>query len=331
MGEADGVSVEAAKWQWALQQLGFSVFTVAGDGIADVIVPGLAMDATAPPDRAQLASVLDPADVVIVENLCSLPLNPAAGEAVAAVLHGRPAVLHHHDLPWQRERFAGAPPPPDDPRWVHVTINDLSRRQLAAHGLANTVTVRNAFDLDAFGTGDRDATRRALEVATHDTLALQPTRAIARKNVPAAVALAEELGAVYWLLGPAEDGYEGELARTLGAANVRVIHQPGRWSAAEAYAACDVVLLPSTWEGFGNATVESAVHRKPLVIGDYPVAKELMAFGYRWFSTNDVPAIRAFLDAPDLALLDHNAAVARAHFSLADLPHRLAPVLERVL
>ncbi|HSH23456.1 MAG TPA: hypothetical protein VK975_05265, partial [Acidimicrobiales bacterium] len=45
LGGPDGVSVEAAKWAWALARLGFSVGTVAGEGDADVIVPGLAAGA----------------------------------------------------------------------------------------------------------------------------------------------------------------------------------------------------------------------------------------------------------------------------------------------
>ena len=323
------MSVEAAKWQWALSQLGFSVFTVAGAGEADVLVPGLAFDAADAPERALVADALAGADLVVVENLCSLPMNPAAGAVVAEVLRGRPAVMHHHDLPWQRARFADFPPPPDDPCWLQVTINDLSREQLASHGIGGAVTVRNAFDVDVdgFGRGDRAGVRAALGLAPDQRLAMQPTRAIARKNVPAALALAEALGAVYWLLGPAEEGYGPQLASVLAGASVPVIHQPGRWSAADAYAACDAVLFPSTWEGFGNATVESAVHRRPLAIGDYPVAAELVRYGFRWFPADDPEPLAAFLDRPDPALLDHNAEVARRHFSLQALPDRLAEVL----
>jgi glycosyltransferase involved in cell wall biosynthesis len=98
---------------------------------------------------------------------------------------------------------------------------------------------------------------------------------------------------------------------------------------ADAYAACDLVALPSTWEGFGNPAIESAVHRRPLAIGPYPVAAELEAFGFRWFAHDDVAGIGRFMEQPDARLIDHNHAVARRHFSLRDLPGRIAEVFDR--
>jgi len=322
------VSVEAATWAWALGQLGFEVRTVAGAGRADVLLPALALDAAGGPAPGELGQALAGADLVVVENVLSLPLNPAAGAALAAALAGRRAVLRHHDLAWQRTGAAagaagaGAPPPPDDPAWLHVTINDLSRRQLAERGI-DAVTVRNAFDPDP-PAGDRDTTRRRLGVGDGDRLVVQPTRALPRKDVPGAVALAEALGAIYWLLGPAEDGYAATLASVLGAARVRTIHGRGEVTMADAYAAADVVAFPSTWEGFGNPVIESALHRRPLAIRRYPVAEELAGFGFRWFGAADADGLDAWLRRPDEALLDHNQAVARRHFSRADLPATLA-------
>ncbi|MGH9281739.1 MAG: hypothetical protein ACRD0S_02255 [Acidimicrobiales bacterium] len=332
LGGPDGVSVEAAKWGWALEHMGFSVRTVAGEGRADVLVPGLGIDpgAAKPPSRKEVAAALQGAHLAVVENLCSLPLNRPALEVVAGVLRGRRAVLHHHDLPWQRERFAAHPPPPDDPAWLHVTINELSRAQLAEHGI-EAHTVRNSFDPDP-PPGRREAARAALGVEPGRRLFLHPSRALPRKGVPAAVALTDALGADYWLLGPAEDGYGPELEELLATARAPV-HRglPGLEGAgvADAYAACDAVVFPSTWEGFGNPVVESALWRRPLAMARYPVARELEAFGFGWFPADDPGPLGAFLAAPDPALLDHNLAVARRHFSLTDLPRRLRDLFDR--
>jgi len=335
------VAVEAAKWQWALARLGFATFTVAGDGPVDHLLPGLAIGAGDPPTRHEVDAVLDGADLVVVENLCSLPLNAGAADVVASALAGRPAVLHHHDLPWQRVQFAHHPPPPTDPRWSQVVINELSRRQLGNRGLSAT-TVYNAFDIpkagpgDAGGAGDgdpgtRERVRRHLDVSPDECLILQPTRAIPRKNVAGGVALATRLGATFWLLGPAEDGYDDGLRAVLAAAGCRVVSGlPGDGdpvSVTDAYRACDVVALPSTWEGFGNPTIESAVHRRPLAIGPYPVATELAAFGFDWFGLAETDRLAAWLAAPDPRLLDTNLAVAATHFSLDDLPDRIAAIL----
>ena len=78
------MSVEAAKWSAVLRELGFDVVTVAGEGRADRLVDGLAIDATAPPSVTDVRTALGGADVVIAENICSLPLNLAATETVTA-------------------------------------------------------------------------------------------------------------------------------------------------------------------------------------------------------------------------------------------------------
>jgi mannosylglucosylglycerate synthase len=331
LGGSDGVAVEAAKWARALGLLGWTVRSVAGAGPVDHLVEGLAMAAPGPPTRAELDAALAEADVVIVENLCSLPLNPGAAAVVADACAGRPTVLHHHDLPWQRPQLAHLGPPPDDPAWAHVTINELSRTELADHGIGAT-TIYNSFDPDP-PAGDRAAARAALGVPEATPLLLQPTRALARKNIGAAIDLAEATGATYWLLGPAEDGYGPELERLVAEARCRVLlgTPPGGCSVADAYAACDVVVLPSLWEGFGNPSVESATYRRPLAIGPYPVAAELAAFGFEWFDAAKPASLARWLEQPDTGLIARNHQVAAEFFNLADLPARLAAVVERVL
>lgn len=323
LGGADGVSVVAAHWAVVLRRLGWAVVTVAGSGPVDRVVRGLEIDAPEPPEEAALAGALAEADVVVVENVATIPMNLPASRVLARVLAGRPAVLHHHDPPWQRDRFAHITElPPDDPAWMHVTINDRTRRELADRGI-DAVTVWNAFDTDA-PAGDRRATRAALGVSDDVRLVAHPVRAIARKDVPASIRLCEALGATYWLLGGAEEDYAPTLERVLGEARCPVVHGPSPGSLADAYAASDLVTFTSTWEGFGNPPVEAAIHRRPAAVSHYPVAAELRAFGFAWFDPDDVAAIDAFLRRPDPALLDRNRAVAVEHFSLERLERDLA-------
>lgn len=333
LGATDGVSVEAAKWAEAFERLGAEVRTVAGEGTADVVLPGLSAagwgvtaGAGASGLDRELGEALEGADLVVADNICSLPLNVPAGEAVARALRGRPAVLRHHDLPWQRRAFREAPPPPDDPSWRHVTINERSRLELAARGIAAT-TIYNRFDPDP-PAGDRAGARRAAGLGDDELVLLQPTRAIPRKNVPGGVLLAAALGATYWLLGPAEDGYGPELDRVLSRAPGRVVlGRPAGLGIEDAYAACDAVVLPSTWEGFGNPALESAVRRRPLALAPYPVSFELRRFGFSWFDSGDPEPLRRFLELPDEAVLDRNQYVARLRFSTDDLPEVLCALL----
>jgi mannosylglucosylglycerate synthase len=328
LGGHDGVSVVAASWTRLLRELGWEVVTVAGEGPVERCVPGLAIDAQQPPCDDEVGGALADADLVVVENLCTIPLNLPASRVVARTLAGRPAILHHHDPPWQRERFAHVTElPPDDPAWRHVTINRLTEAQLAERGIDAT-TIYNGVDPDE-APGDRAGTRASLGVGDEEVLVLHPVRAIPRKDVPAAVRLAEELGATYWLVGPAEEGYEDALAGILGAARCPVLHRSSPGSMADAYAACDVVAFPSTWEGFGNPPIEAAVHRRPVVVGPYPVADELRALGFRWFAPNEVEAVAAALERPEPGLHDANLEVVRRHLSLDRVRGDLAALLRR--
>ncbi len=333
LGGSDGVSVVADSWERSLHQLGWTTSRVAGEGDVDIVVPGLELGAEHAPDADAVADALAGADVVVVENLLTIPMNLPAARVVAHVLAGRPAILHHHDPPWQRAHFAHITElPPDDPAWVHVTINRLTEGQFAERGLTTT-TIYNGFDTTV-AAGDRDTTRRRLGVPDGEVLVAHPVRAIERKNIPAALAITEALDGVYWLPGPPEDGYGPTLDEILGRARCRVVRhaieelQPGA-TMADLYAAADLIAFPSTWEGFGNPPVEAAIHGRPVVVGDYPVAHELRRFGFWWLDPDDHEAIAAAVaEAPAERLAD-NRRLVEEHFSLDVVTGRVKELLDR--
>jgi glycosyltransferase involved in cell wall biosynthesis len=126
----------------------------------------------------------------------------------------------------------------------------------------------------------------------------------------------------YWITGPAEDGYESALADLLR--TIRVPFTVGLGpSPTDAYAAADVVVFPSTVEGFGNPVIESVIARRPLVVGHYPVLDQIRAAGFELFAVDEPEVIAKWLADPDRTLLDRNVERARAGYSIADLPGRI--------
>ncbi len=147
--------------------------------------------------------------------------------------------------------------------------------------------------------------------------------------MPGAIRLAEELDAVLWILGPAEDGYDEELEDILASAHVSVRRGLRRRSRhARRLRGERSRRGPSTWEGFGNPVLESVTHRRPLAVFPYPVLSEIRSFGFDFFDLDDRAGITEYLESPRERLLDENKRLVRAHFNLADLPGRLAPLLE---
>jgi glycosyltransferase involved in cell wall biosynthesis len=328
LGGTDGVAIEAQKWIDALTKLGHDVTTIAGEGRADVILPSLAIGARVPPTLKEMRHVLGDPDLVVVENLASIPLNIRARVVLYHALEGRRALFHHHDLAWQRPHLAHLEGPRDADGWYHVTINELSKRELHERGI-EAVTIMNSFDC-APTLGRREVARDRIDVH-NERLVLMPTRALPRKNVAGALTLCEALDAVLWLLGPAEDRYDEELDTLLNSSRVEVRRGPREGiDIHDAYASCDLVVMPSMWEGFGNPVLESVTHQRPLALNPYPVAKEIMAYGFRFFDLVDVVNIENYLSSPDLEILANNLTIAQAHFNVATLPTRLEGLLASI-
>lgn len=346
LGGSDGVGVEAEKWDWALRQLGFTTRRVAGEleGSSrpdDTWLAFLAIEPVAGADRdaAALGAALAGADLVVVENLCSLPLNLEAATLTREVLarHRGRVLFHHHDFAWERPHLAHIGGfPPHRPHSLHITISEHARAALLDRGIEAYV-VPNSFDFGAFG-GDRAAARALLGVSDDDVLLVQPTRAIPRKNVEGGLGFAHALArrmpertVGYWVTGPAEDGFENEFTKLLSSSPVPV-HVGRAARPADAYAASDLVVFPSTWEGFGNPVVESVAARRMAVVAHYPVLTEITA-GLDLLSIDDIDGAVDWLarneDARS-ATLDANFEVARGRFAIEDLPNRIGDVLTAV-
>lgn len=347
LGGTDGVSIVADRWIDAFTDLGFRVRTVAGEGPVDITIPDLAIGRFPDGDEgldllgaseqwvnglaSRLIDELAHCELVVVENLGTIPMNLPASLATARARLGLPTIWHHHDPAWQRARYRGNQLlPVTDPAspWAHVVINDATRHEFAMRGI-DAVTIRNAFDVDA-ANGDRAGQRHALGVEGGERLFVHPVRAIARKRIDLALDIAAACGATYWLTGRAEEGYDEELERLLAAgraAGVRVIHEPAR-SLADLYAACDAVLFPSDFEGFGNPPIEAAIHRRPAVVGHWPASDELRELGFVWFGVDQVAELSKWLEHPDEQLLDHNARLAAEHLSIGSMTESLRELLD---
>ena len=311
------MAVVARTWERALHQLGWQTITIAGDSPADynldVHVEGLGMAPSPTVDVPTLTTAVEGADLLLCENILSLPLNPAATRAVSNAAASMPTIAHHHDLTWQSERYHHLDytiPQADHLR--HVVINQQSLDEFTQRYIPADL-VYNCFDTSA-SPGNRQTERATHRFEENELVVVHPSRAIARKNIPAAIRLVEQLAGTYWLTGPAENDYEDELANLLRTANCRIVHQPAT-NMADMYAASDLVVFPSHWEGFGNPPIEAAIFRRLAAVGAYPVSAELRNLGFVWFDPSDPHLIQQALQSDHQEVLAHNAALAQQHFS----------------
>ena len=325
LGGGDGVSVEAAKWAAALGVLGWEVAHRRRVGARGRVSPGSGHRRHRAARRAarcaRCAGRGRPGRRR--EPVLAAPQPGGGGR-------GRRGVRRAADGAASPRPAVAAPPPGPPPpaaRRPGVGARHHQRVEPARAGGARAsraTTVYNTFDPDP-RRGDRAARAATPWVVAGRRSAAAPADpgARAQERRRARWRWPRPSAATYWLLGPAEDGYGPELERARArrpAARVLLGEPPGGCTIADAYAACDAVLLPSSWEGFGNPSVESATHRRP--------ARHRALPGGRRAGRVRVPLVRR--DRPGAA-----AAVARRpgrgtaraqprrgrrHFNVADLP-----------
>ena len=328
LGGTDGVSIEAEKWQHALSALGHEVQTIAGGGQPDLLIPGMGMYDQPTELEESLTRALENFDLVIVENIISLPLNEPLRQTLYRVLENRVAIFHHHDLAMDRPSLGHLEPPRNHPLWTHVVINEHSQKLLNGVGVGSLL-MRNRFEIHP-PLGDRDSTREALGVSDQ-LLTLFPSRVIERKNPARALRFSNQLDATMWILGEVEDSYDEEFAKVAAGHGRPFIQRRSSGSIHDAYAASDLVVVSSNWEGFGNPVIESVTHHRPLAVHNYPILHEIMQFGFAFFDIHDPETMRRFLANPNPAIFEANLAIAAEHFNIADLPKHLHALVDFAL
>jgi len=281
-----------------------------------------------------------------------------------------PAIGHHHDYWWERERFATCVVPevlvaafPPDLPWVrHVSINSIAASQLRERRGLDSKVIPNVFDFDRPRPRRAPAVRRRLRaelgMSERGLLVVQPTRVVPRKGIELAIELVARLGdpdAVLLITSPAGDeglDYLVELERLAERGGVRLAYAADRFapdhegkpirpahSLHDAYLAADLITYPSLYEGFGNALIEALFYGVPVLVNRYPVyVADIAPLGLRLIEIDGaitdetVAETKALLGSPRRirANAAHNFAIARQQFSYGLLRRSLGKLLREL-
>ena len=217
-----------------------------------------------------------------------------------------------------------------DPNSLHVTINDMARRELAERDIT-ALTIRNAFDLhplqrrsvrrrarrsDSRATISSSSNRRARFHARRSRAASRSPSS-SRRTFPIARSGTGSPVPPKTASGPSSSG--SSLRR-----QVPVTRRPGADTVGcvrgERRRRCSLELGGLRQPGHRGDRSLSDRSPSPTI----PVLDELLALGLQVFDVGAPDVIAAWLDAPDAAMFDANRACLREHFNLADLPSRIS-------
>jgi len=240
-------------------------------------------------------------DLIIPENALAIPMNIPLGLALTEFIAetGIPAIAHHHDFSWERDRFTinacqdylNMAFPPDLPSMRHAVINSLASVQLSHRcGISNTV-IPNVYhfaiepqNLDSYPC----ELRGKIGFKDDEVLILQPTRIVPRKWIERSIEIVRNLNlpdpklVISHASGDEGDDYHQrvqEYAANMGVKIIPIDHlirnnhdeQAGKYHISDIYKCSDLVTYPSGYEGFGNAFLEAIYYKKPIVVNRYSI------------------------------------------------------------
>ena len=396
----DGVSLETAKWADILEKEGFLCFYLAGEldrppersfpveeahfthptireiykkcfqaRVRDLSVTRKIHQAK---DRlkAEIYRFIEKfaLDLLIPENTLTIPLNIPLGMAITEVISetGIPAIAHHHDFFWERQRFLvnaiweylNMAFPPHLPSIQHVVINSSADNQLSLRtGISSTV-IPNVMDFDhsppPIDNYSSDV-RETFGLTDEELFILQPTRVVKRKGIEHAIELVSRLRMKAKLIishasGDEGNDYENRVRQYSDLMNVDTLfvsdiigESRGRtgeggkiYTLRDVYPHADLVTYPSALEGFGNAFLEAIYFRRPIVVNNYSIfATDIKPKGFKVIELEDyvtdeaIRFTREILKNPDQArgITDHNYELGKRYYSYSTLRQKLMTLL----
>ena len=316
-------------------------------------------------------------EVLLSENASALPSHLSMALGIWKVVEdtGIQTITHDHDFYWERgDRYVSPHAgineivkkyfPLDLPNVKHAVINTHAQNTLKDKFKMDTVNVPNVMDFDIpYGEKKPENASLLKDLGLNGDIPLfQVTRIVGRKGIEVAIDLVHKLEdqrIKLIITGNHNDDEGGKYYRKLinqihdlhlvdqvvFAGNMiqnhswKGHHGSVKYSLSDAYAHANACTYFSTYEGFGNAFVESVLAKTPIFVNNYePVY--MPDIGSKGFQTvmlennvltdEAVAGMRKIIydDKLNRDVAEHNFEIGKKYFSYAVLQEKLEELLK---
>ena len=319
--------------------------------------------------------------LIISENASALPSHLEMGMAINKAVHksGLPTITHDHDFAWERgdrylsphreiNDFVSEVFPLRAPNSIHAVINTHAANTIKERFGREAINVPNVMNFDQpFGLPNQKNENLAKHMGfgKTDLFLFQITRIVRRKGIESAIRLVHELKDKNIKLiitgnyaDDAGSAYYNELVNQIHELKLgeqisfayHLFHNKGlsngdgevRFSLSDAYARATACTYFSTYEGFGNAFVESVLARRPIFVNNYePVyMPDIGSKGFKTvmiengeLSGEAVSAMAEVIYNPALAaeIAEYNFELGRRFFSYDTLREKLEQLIGKAV